>query len=212
MEDPLLSLLKLAAILALMLVNAFFVAAEFALVSIRRTRVEELIREGNPTARVIKNALNAPERFIAATQLGITMASLGVGWIAEPAVAHLIESLFGFLPPAITDLALHSFAAGAIAFILVTFFTVVIGELTPKSIALTYLEKTALIATPPTLLFEGLFRPVIWALAALGVARVRKWKKRLSCAGHSWWRTWAPLQSMSLSPTWTGVRVTAPST
>ena len=130
-----------ALIVALLILgNAFFVAAEFALVSIRRTRVEELIAEGNRTARVIKQVVQDPDRFIAATQLGITMASLGVGWIAEPALAHLIVPLFRLLPEAWVGPTVHTVAAGAIAFTIITFLHVVVGELAPKSVALAYTD------------------------------------------------------------------------
>ena len=91
-----LSLLGLAALL--ILANAFFVAAEFALVSVRKTRIEELVAQGNANARTVKHVIHDPDRFIAATQLGITIASLALGWIGEPAIAHLIEPLFGLVP------------------------------------------------------------------------------------------------------------------
>src|SRR5438874_4294886 len=82
----------------LILANAFFVAAEFALVSMRKTRVEELAAQGNAAARTVQRVTRDPTHFIAATQLGVTIASLGLGWIGEPAVAHLIEPLLAFLP------------------------------------------------------------------------------------------------------------------
>ena len=89
---------QLVAVAVLLFMNGFFVAAEFALVSVRRTRIEELITEGNQTAKIVKHVIHDPDRFIAATQLGITIASLGLGWIAEPAHAHLIEPAFRILP------------------------------------------------------------------------------------------------------------------
>ena len=87
-------LLGLLAILALVLANGFFVAAEFALVTVRKTRIDQLIAEGSATARVVRRALGDPDSYIAATQLGITMASLGLGWIGEPALAAVIEPAF----------------------------------------------------------------------------------------------------------------------
>lgn len=173
MEEPLLSIIKLLVVVGLILTNAFFVAAEFALVSVRRTRVEELIAEGNRTARVIKQIVHDPDRFIAATQLGITMASLGVGWIAEPALAHLVEPLFLLLPEAWVGPAAQSVAAGVIAFIVITFLTVVVGELAPKSVALAYTDQTALVVARPTAVFETAFRPVIWALNGAGNGLLR---------------------------------------
>lgn len=173
MNEPFLAIIKLSGVLVLILINAFFVAAEFGLVSVRRTRVEELIREGNNSARIVKRAVEKPDQFIAATQVGITMASLGLGWIAEPALVHLIEPLFQFLPASLVGPTVHSIAAGAIAFVIITFLHVVIGELMPKSIALAYPEQTALATAAPTVLFEGIFRPIIWALNSTGNAMLR---------------------------------------
>ncbi len=160
--------LELGIALALILTNGFFVAAEFALVSVRRTRVEELIAAGNATAKTVKRVIQDPDRFIAATQLGITMASLGLGWIAEPALAHLIEPVFRFLPPTWVGPGAQVASASAIAFSLITFLHVVVGELAPKSIALSYPEQTALWIARPTMLFENLFRPAIWLLNGAG--------------------------------------------
>jgi CBS domain containing-hemolysin-like protein len=159
---------QLAAVVALLLMNGFFVAAEFALVSVRRTRVEELIATGNQSAAIVKRAIQDPDRFIAATQLGITIASLGLGWIAEPALAHLIEPIFMALPSQWVGPSAHIVAASAVAFALITFLHVVIGELAPKSIALAYPEQTALRVAQLTILFENLFRPAIWLLNGTG--------------------------------------------
>jgi CBS domain containing-hemolysin-like protein len=159
---------QLAAVAALLFMNGFFVAAEFALVSVRRTRVEELIAEGNQTATIVKKIIRDPDRFIAATQLGITIASLGLGWIAEPALAHLIEPVFWVLPPQWVAPSAHIVAASAVGFVLITFLHVVIGELAPKSIALAYPEQTALGVARLTILFENIFRPAIWLLNGAG--------------------------------------------
>ncbi|MGC8837464.1 MAG: hemolysin family protein [Anaerolineae bacterium] len=160
-------MLNLLAVLLLVLANGFFVAAEFSLVSVRRTRVEELIAAGHEAARSVRKAIDDPDRFIAATQLGITIASLGLGWIGEPALAHLIEPLVGWLPGAWRGTASHGVAAG-LAFFLITFLHVVVGELTPKSIALQYPEETAFLVARPTLLTETVFRPLIWLLNGAG--------------------------------------------
>src|SRR4249919_3945281 len=88
----------LAALGALVLANALFVAAEFAIVTVRKTRVDQLIAEGHHGARAVRRAVSAPDRYIAATQLGITMASLGLGWMAEPALASVFEPALTFLP------------------------------------------------------------------------------------------------------------------
>src|SRR5881409_60750 len=89
---------RLAGLMGLVFANGFFVAAEFSIVTVRKTRIDQLIAEGHRNARAVRRAVTAPDRYIAATQLGITMASLGLGWLAEPALATLIEPSFGFLP------------------------------------------------------------------------------------------------------------------
>ncbi len=165
-------LLKLLAVVILVLANGFFVMAEFALVSVRRTRVEELVAQGNATARTVSKAVNDPDRFIAATQLGITLASLGLGWIGEPALAHLLQPLVERIPGSWQPAASHSLAAG-IGFAIITFLHVVVGELAPKSIALQNPERASLLVARPTLWTERLFAPFIWALNGTGNALLR---------------------------------------
>ncbi len=166
------TVLRLGSIVVLVGLNAFFVAAEFSLVSVRHTRVEELIAQGNRTAVVVGRAVADPDRFIAATQLGITLASLGLGWVGEPALAGLIVPLLRFLPEAWVGAAAHSIA-GTVAFIFITFMHVVAGELAPKSIALQDPERTALVVARPTEWTLHLFRPAIWALNGAGNALLR---------------------------------------
>src|SRR5438046_3386340 len=89
---------RLAGLLALVFANGFFVAAEFSIVTVRKTRIDQLIAEGHRGARAVRRAVTAPDRYIAATQLGITMASLGLGWLAEPSLAALLAPSFAFLP------------------------------------------------------------------------------------------------------------------
>src|SRR4029077_1802993 len=89
---------RLAGVLALVFANGFFVAAEFSIVTVRKTRIDQLIAEGHRGARAVRRAVSAPDRYIAATQLRITMGQLGLGWMAEPALASLIEPAFDFLP------------------------------------------------------------------------------------------------------------------
>src|SRR5438477_475015 len=132
----------LLAVLALVLANGFFVAAEFSLVTVRKTRIDQLIAEGSRLAKPVRRALNNPTAFIAATQVGITMASLGLGWVGEPAIAAIILPAFAALPPAISLATAHTIAA-AIAFIVITALHIVLGELVPKTIALQRAEQTA---------------------------------------------------------------------
>jgi CBS domain containing-hemolysin-like protein len=151
---------RLAGLLALVFANGFFVAAEFAVVTVRKTRVDQLIAEGHRSARAVRRAVTAPDRYIAATQLGITMASLGLGWIGEPALANLIEPSFAFLPAHLAAATAHSIAV-AIAFTLITWVEIVFGELTPKWIALERSETTALWTVKPLELFMRALWPFI---------------------------------------------------
>src|SRR5512136_2766844 len=158
----------LGLVFILVLINGFFVSAEFSLVSVRKTRIAERVARGDTRAQAVQRAIEDPDRFIAATQLGITLASLGLGWIGEPALAHLIEPLLMWLPGEIAGTAAHIAAGGALAFILITGMHVIIGELMPKSIALQRTERTALLVARPTLWVEQLFRPFIWVLNGTG--------------------------------------------
>jgi CBS domain containing-hemolysin-like protein len=158
----------LVLVFILVLINGFFVAAEFSLVSVRKTRIAERVARGDTGAKAVQHAIEDPDRFIAATQLGITLASLGLGWIGEPALSHLIEPLFAWLPGEIAGTAAHIAAASILAFAMITGMHVVIGELMPKSIALQRAERTALLVARPTLWAEHLFRPFIWALNGTG--------------------------------------------
>src|SRR5207249_12090676 len=101
---------RLVGVLALVFANGFFVAAEFSIVTVRKTRIDQLIAEGDRRARAVRRAVSAPDRYIAATQLGITMASLGLGWIAEPALAALVEQPMAGLPPIIAATTAHTIA------------------------------------------------------------------------------------------------------
>src|SRR6476620_1643553 len=114
--------------LALVFANGVFVAAEFSIVTVRKTRVDQLIAEGHRGARAVRRAITSPDRYIAATQLGITMASLGLGWIGEPALAAQVEPTLGFLPAHIADATAHTIAV-AIAFTLITGAQIIFGEL-----------------------------------------------------------------------------------
>lgn len=169
MNDPFLvgDLLRVGAVLLLVLANGFFVAAEFALVSVRPTRVAELLSRGHRGARWVQRAIANPDRFIAATQLGITLASLGLGWIGEPALGRLLQPLVELFPAEIESELSHSLSAG-LAFAVITFLHVVVGELAPKSIALQNPERTSLIVARPTVWTEWIFKPFIWALNGTG--------------------------------------------
>lgn len=164
--------LKLVAVLLLVLANGFFVASEFALVSVRKTRIYELLGQGHRGAQWVARAIEDPDSVIAATQLGITLSSLGLGWIGEPALAHLLEPLVGLFPPAAQSGLSHTLSAG-IAFAIITFLHVVAGELAPKSIALQNPESTSLAIARPTIWVEWLFKPAIIVLNGAGNALLR---------------------------------------
>ena len=166
------NILRLVAVVFLVLMNGFFVAAEFALVSVRGTRIKVLVAQGNSAAKWAAKALEHPDQVIAATQLGITLASLSLGWIGEPALSHLLQPLIERLPVNLQSGASHSLAVG-ISFSIITFLHVVVGELMPKSIALQNPEKTSLWVARPTLWTEWLFKPFIWALNGTGNALLK---------------------------------------
>ena len=157
----------LLAIFALVAANGFFVAAEFSLVKVRQTRIDELSAEGKSSARVVQQELRHLDTYIAATQLGITLASLALGWIGEPSLAHLVEPLFTFAGATVAGEISHSVAI-AISFFLITLFHIVLGELVPKSIALQSSEKTALFVARPLRLFARLFHPFIVLMNGIG--------------------------------------------
>jgi CBS domain containing-hemolysin-like protein len=144
--------LELLAVAALLLLNAFFVAAEYGLVTARRTRITELRDQGNRRARVVLRLTSNPNRFIAAMQLGVTITSLAIGALGEPVFAHIFEPI----PATIVSFAL--------AFLLITYLHVVVGELIPKGIALGHPETTALAVSSPVRTFFIVFKPLIWVL------------------------------------------------
>jgi CBS domain containing-hemolysin-like protein len=173
---------KLLAVMALVFANAFFVAAEFALVSVRRTRIEELTEQGVRLARVVQRAIANLDRYIAGTQLGITIASLALGWIGEETLAHLLEPRLSWLPKQWTGITAHSVAV-AIAFIAITFMHVVLGELVPKSLALQNPERTALWVSQPMEICVWLMRPFIVTLNGVGNLVLRLLRLE-STSGH----------------------------
>jgi CBS domain containing-hemolysin-like protein len=160
-------MMGIGAVIVLVLLNGFFVATEFALVSVRRTRIQTLAAEGNRRAEGVMDRLDHLDTYIAATQLGITIASLALGWIGEPAIAHLIEPIIHHLPFEVGDGVRHTIAF-VFAFSLVTALHIVIGELAPKSLALQRPEETALLVSRWIHLFLQVFRPFIFGLNWIG--------------------------------------------
>ena len=152
-------LLRLFAIVLLVAANAFFVAAEFALVSVRDTRIQQLIAQGRTGARIIQRLHLQLDRFLSAVQFGVTLTSLGLGWIGETALAQLFEPKLQWLPhPAV---AAHAVAT-ALAFSLISYMHVTLGELVPKSLALQRAERVALAVAGPIEVFMRISRPALF--------------------------------------------------
>ncbi len=166
-----LDLLYVFVALALVALNAFFVATEFAIVKVRGTRIEELVSNGVARASATQDVIENLNPYLSACQLGITLASLGLGWVGEPAFAHLIEPLFGFLGEK-SWIAAHTLAV-IIAFVLITLLHVVLGELVPKALAIDYPERTALWVAWPIRLFYRMFYPFIWSMNELSMVIIR---------------------------------------
>lgn len=174
MTDTLASLLRLAGVFVLVLLNGFFVSAEFALVSARRTRLDQLAASGNTAAALCRRMQADLGRTIAATQLGVTLMSLALGWVGEPAIADLIDrpiesflgSVLGSLDVA-HDLALvisHSIGV-ALSFFIITWLHIVVGEQSAKILALQAPERHALFIVRPLSIFAGIFSPIIRLLS-----------------------------------------------
>jgi len=154
-------------VLLLVFLNGYFVASEFALVAVRKTRIIDLANKGNVAAKLLQSSLDDLDNFISTTQLGITLASLALGWVGEPAVAHFIRPYFNFLPDAGAFISSNLLAV-VVAFSIITFMHIVLGELVPKSIALQKSEATALIIITPLVIFSRIFKPIIWVLNSSG--------------------------------------------
>ena len=161
------NLLGLLLVPALVLLNGLFVAAEFALVAVRRTRIEELDKQGTAGAKAVLGAIDALDDSIAATQLGITLASIGLGVVCEHALAALLRPLFTWVPEGWHGLTTHSVALGA-AFLLITYLHVIFGELVPKTVALQMPDRTALMLARPLLIFGTVMRPFINTMNGTG--------------------------------------------
>lgn len=161
---------KSVAVAMLILANAFFVAAEFTLVSIRDTRVQQMVEAGIPGARAVRRLQTRLEDLLSAVQLGVTLCSLALGWVGEPFVASYFRTWFQDLPHA--NLYAHV-AAVIVAFALITYFEVVIGELVPKSLALRRAEGLAVAIAPPMLVFMSAVRPVVRLLRVSAAAVLR---------------------------------------
>lgn len=167
--DPATIALNLATVFLLVAANAFFVAAEFSLVSVRATRIDQLAEEGNRVARVIKRAKADPNRFLSASQIGITLASLALGWVAEPTVATLLLGAFHAtqLDTLMSNTLAHTIAT-AVTFVIITYMHIVLGEFIPKAFALQRTEPTVLFTALPLEVMATVCTPFIHVLNTSG--------------------------------------------
>ena len=165
--------LRLLAVLFLVLLNAFFVAAEFALVGSRRSRIDQLAEAGESGAKAVQDALTNLDRYISGTQLGITLASLSLGWIGEPALATLVDSGLAMVGIRAQPGIAHTTAGVAVAFMVITFLHIVLGELAPKSIALVAPERVSMYLARPLMLFSRVMSPFITLLNGVANALLR---------------------------------------
>src|SRR5438477_6351576 len=152
---------RIAVVLGLVLANAFFVAAEFALIAVRRGRIENRVAAGDRGARLVERTLKDLDRYISATQVGIALASLALGWLGEDAIAVLIDGALGQFGLAMPAAALHTTAAAITAFVVIAFLHIVLGQLTPKTLALVRPERTSALVVRPLIGFSILTAPFI---------------------------------------------------
>ena len=168
-------LLQCVAVGMLILANGFFVAAEFALVSIRDTRVEQMLHARMPGARAVRRLQHDLDDFLPAVQLGVTLCSLALGWLGEPLAAQVVLAVINWFPHPLAHSLIYAHAvaitAVVLGFCLITYFHVVLGELVPKSLALRRAEALAVAVAPPMLFFMAVVRPAVRLLSrSAGVA------------------------------------------
>ena len=156
-------LINIFVIAFLLFVNGFFVASEFALVKVRKTRLEQLCNEGNVAAKRALKLVNNTNKMLAAAQLGVTIASIALGWVAEATIVQLILPIIKLLPFLNATVTAHVIAV-PIAFVVVTYFHVLLGEQLPKCMALTNPDRMSLLVAGPMDLFITLFKPFVWIL------------------------------------------------
>jgi len=158
-------LFRLLSVFLLIAINAFFVAAEFSMVAVRRSRISQLIETGDPAAQAVQTLQRRLDRLLSTTQLGITLSSLALGWIGESTMAVVVATGLTQLPvpPAWTGVIAHSIAI-PVAFFLIAYLQIILGELSPKSIALHHAEQVARLLAPTSLVISRLFHPFIWVL------------------------------------------------
>ena len=152
-------LINIVIVILLVLMNGFFVAAEFAVVKVRKSRIETLVLEGNKSAKHTLKVVNNLNSYLSGCQLGITLASLGLGWIGEPAVSDMLMPLFNLFN--ISEGTAHSISF-VLGFSIITTLHIVLGELVPKSLAIITAEKIAMHTSLPLIMFYNLTYPIMW--------------------------------------------------
>ena len=157
---------RLFSVLLLITINAFFVTAEFSMVSVRRSRINQLVDEGDAPAKSVQQLQRRIDLFLSTTQLGITLSSLALGWIGEATVAMTFKNILMPLPlpDAFHDAIAHSLVIPIFAFFLIAYLQIVLGELYPKSLALVYPEQLSRFLAPPSLAIARFFKPFVWSL------------------------------------------------
>lgn len=162
---------SISMVIVLIALTAFFVAAEFAIVKVRSSRIDSLIAEGNKRAASVKTVITNLDEYLSACQLGITVTALGLGWLGKPTIKHMFDSLFARweMPPQVADIL-----AVTLVFMFITFFHVVVGELAPKTLAIQKAEQVSLLVAKTLIFFYRITFPFIWLLngSARYVARI----------------------------------------
>ena len=196
MSDTWVVVLGLSALVLLVLVNAVFVAAEFAFVGVRRSRIDQLAASGNSRAKLLLSALTHLDRSIATTQLGVTMTGLALGWLGEPLLAGVIEAplgwVLGFAPDSVARTA-----SAVVAFVFVTAVVIIFAELAPKSIALNGPERVGLWVSLPVTVFGRILEPFVWTVNRAGAAGRAARSASIPRANRT--RPWTPKSSNSSS-------------
>jgi len=163
--------LRIFSLLIILAANAFFAGAEVALVSVRESRLRQLAEEGRAGAQAALNLLANPERLLSVTQIGVTLASLGLGWAGEDTLYHVILAAFQPLITPFTEKALHA-ASFALGFLVMTYFHVVVGEVVPKNLAIERADRLAIIVAPALLVFFRISEPFVWVIEKSAAAIV----------------------------------------
>lgn len=184
---------RLLSVLLLIAINAFFVTAEFSMVTVRRSRINQLVEAGDVPAITVQSLIHSIERLLSTMQLGITLSSLALGWIGEDTIAVLIRMSIGYLPlPIYIKSAIaHSASISIVTFFLLAYLQIVLGEILPKSVALVYSEQLARSLGPPSLLISRLFNPFVSFLN-------QSTRSLLQLAGIEYERTHQPVTPQEL--------------